>query len=90
MNYSRCINCGALLEGDICEYCGTNYSNPPSPKLQASIDGTFGTLTIDDKTCEVYIGSIEDHVILGPRLYADGHVIDCERIHKHKFVLIER
>ena len=24
---SNCVNCGAVLHGNICEYCGTEYNN---------------------------------------------------------------
>lgn len=29
---TNCVNCGAILHGNVCEYCGTEYGDSESKK----------------------------------------------------------
>ena len=76
---ANCKNCGAALHGNICEYCGTDYT---TGKFNAEfVEGIFGTLTLGDAQYKVYIGKIDNHTVM----YADDKPIIIKRI----FTLIE-
>lgn len=87
---TNCVNCGAVLHGSRCEYCGTVYSDN---SISASFEEEdwIGTLSAGGKTYRVYIGEMEASVVCGPltrrlpngRLHRDNPVI------KRKFTLIE-
>ena len=87
---TNCINCGAVLRGNKCEYCGTEY-------LADGIHASFGekdwqgTLTVGGNTYEVYIGNMECKVIDGPLSgrMMDGRYYRDKPVQKHKFTLIE-
>lgn len=59
---TNCVNCGAVLHGSICEYCGTKYNNN---KITASFNqnGYTGTIRIGDKDINVYISSMENNIL---------------------------
>lgn len=43
---TNCINCGAVLKGDVCEYCGTEYKTTIST-LHAADGTVFEETTIN-------------------------------------------
>ena len=53
----KCVNCGAEVEGNVCEYCGTHYRKG----FVANCDetGHKGILTIGGKNFNVYISRVE-------------------------------
>ena len=86
---TNCINCGAVLHGNVCEYCGTEYNN-------ASIVANFnnsdymGTLRIGKEEIPVYIGDIESFMI-DSEPYTDCNGLLHREMPKmkKKFTLIE-
>lgn len=88
----NCVNCGAPIKGNKCEYCGTEYSE--DGRFVEAAFGTndaYGTLRIGDKFYEVYIGSMKAECIdsfAGRTL--DGRMHRQPILMKHKFTLIER
>ena len=86
---TNCVNCGAVLKGDVCEYCGTSYTDK---KLTVDI-GTnefTGELKVGDKVYNVYLGNVEAVPLIGES-YRDvnGYLHGGKAILKHKFQLIE-
>lgn len=85
---TNCVNCGAVLKGNVCEYCGTRYTDN---KLTVDIENGFtGKLRIADKVYEVYLADVDAKPIIGgPYRDAYGKVHCVQPIFKHKFQLIE-
>lgn len=79
----NCINCGAILHGTKCEYCGTEY-----PGIENK--NCFYTIRIGNKNLQCYIGDIEQNTIIGDA-YRDcnGRLHRGEANYKHKITLIE-
>ena len=85
----KCINCGAILHGNICEYCGTEYSDN-------GISATFnegdymGELKISNETINVYIAQAD---IMHPDIFEYGDKNGMLRRDitppKRKFTLVE-
>lgn len=44
---TNCVNCGAILHGDKCEYCGTEYKN----------NGISASFNTDDYTGTMNLGN---------------------------------
>lgn len=86
---TNCINCGAILRGNKCEYCGTEYDNAAIVANFNSND-YIGTLRIGNEETKVYIGNVESHMIY-TEPYADcnGRLHRERRKMKRKFTLIE-
>jgi len=76
----NCINCGAPLQGNRCEYCGTEYNGTTEVGFNATISSGKGSITIDGDTIEVYVGDMENTI-----LYADERIV----MKKRKITLIE-
>ena len=85
----NCINCGAVLHGSICEYCGTEYKGD---KIYAefSKEDYAGTIKIGDSVMKVYISDVELDFIK-PKLYLDknGTIVDGPVKKVRRFTLIE-
>lgn len=86
---TNCVNCGAVLNGVKCEYCGTDYSNG---KVHADFSqhDCVGKMKLGDKEIDVYIGHMEGNVV-GRNAYRDeiGNLhIEEPRILR-KFTVIE-
>lgn len=82
---TNCPNCGAVLKGTICEYCGTDLTNG----FEANFSKYRGTITIDGKEYNVYMSdSIVSH-INEPYRDMNGALHRGEPVIKHKFTLIE-
>ena len=58
-----CVNCGAPLTGNKCEYCGTEYGDAPF-KADFPHQNYYGEITINGKTFRCYISDIKFHNIL--------------------------
>lgn len=58
---TNCINCGAILHGDKCEYCGTEY-NDRGIHVEFGKNDFMGTMKIGDEEISVYISSMESHL----------------------------
>lgn len=87
---TNCINCGAPLDGDTCQYCGTRYTENGFV-CDMEKDDCTGTIRFDGKTYQVYLGHVEGNMVCGGRTGRDasGRMhIDKPRI-KRKFTLIE-
>lgn len=95
MKLTSCINCGAPLHGDKCEYCGTSYANDgkfSGSAVSNSVDwNANGIFEIDGVQYACYLSDVEVHDIgcqyVGRSL--DGTFYRGKPIYKHKFVLEE-
>lgn len=87
----KCVNCGAEVVGSVCEYCGSHYEGN---RITATFDSdkSFGTLTIDGNTYEVYISEIQyEHLFpIGFPRDVNGRLTPIRVKQKRKFTLIER
>lgn len=86
---TNCINCGAVLHGNICEYCGTEYNNGVIVANFQNSDYT-GVLKIGNEEIPVYIANMKSHMI------EFGTWCDCNGVlhreipkMKREFTLIE-
>lgn len=87
---TNCINCGASLNGNRCEYCGTEYGHGCFV-CDMSNENYTGTVRFDGKDYQVYLGHVEGHVICGGKTGRDitGKMhIEKPQI-KRTFTLIE-
>lgn len=86
---TNCINCGAILRGNVCEYCGTEYNNAA---IVANFNDSdcMGTLRIGNEEIQVYIGNMESHMI-DSESYMDrnGYLHRGKPKMKRNFTLIE-
>ena len=86
---TKCINCGANIHGNICEYCGTEYND----------NGIYATFNEDEYTGELKIGNeiikvyISQTIIGQPDIsaYRDakGKLHSVITPGKRKFIMIE-
>lgn len=84
-----CVNCGAPLHSNKCEYCGTEYGNAPI-KGSFAPDSYYGEITINGETFRCYIGNIEFNSIdVGSIRDINGNMTGSKVITKRKFTLIE-
>lgn len=86
----KCVNCGAEVVGSVCEYCGSHYDGN---KITASFDSnqSYGTLTIDGNTFEVYVADIHFYpisTVSGRDI--NGRLVRPKTAIKRRFTLIER
>ena len=87
---NNCINCGAILHGNKCEYCGTEYSgNAISAKF--SENDYVGTFQIGNKVFKGYIGCMEINPVALWNCYrdADGKIHAENIVTKRRFTVIE-
>lgn len=86
----NCINCGAVLHGNRCEYCGTEYSENGITAKFSEKDYT-GTIQIGNTIFQGYIGDMEISTIAigcsGRGI--DGKLKPGKMIEKRKFTVIE-
>ena len=86
---TNCVNCGAPLHGNKCDYCGTEYN---SDGVYAAFERgeATGTLSIGGVEYHVYLGSMEAHTVCSGA-YRDwsGQLHIDRPAMKHKFSLIE-
>ncbi len=85
----KCINCGANLHGNICEYCGTEY-NDNGISATFNEDEYTGELKIGNEIIKVYISQT---IIRSPDIsaYRDakGKLHSVITPGKRKFIMIE-
>ena len=87
---TNCVNCGAVLTGKKCEYCGTEYREENLIVAKFSKNGMVGKLKINDDEYDVYIGGIEHNAIaLSSGRDCNGKLHVGETCVKRKFTLIE-
>lgn len=55
---ANCINCGAIIHGDKCEYCGTEYKHDGITANFNKNDLT-GTMKINGEEIKVYISHVD-------------------------------
>lgn len=85
----NCVNCGAPLNSNKCQYCGTEHDGN-IVKAKFLEKGTCGELNICGNTYQVYLGEVETQSILADCYRdVDGNLHRSEPIRKHKFTLIE-
>lgn len=58
---TNCVNCGAILHGSKCEYCGTEYNNGVIAVNFQNSDHT-GVLKIGNEEITVYIANIKSRM----------------------------
>lgn len=87
---NNCINCGAPLGGDTCQYCGTRYTENGFVCDMQKGDCT-GTIKFCSKTYQVYLGRAEGNLVCGGNTGRDitGRMRLDNPIIKRKFTLIE-
>lgn len=54
---TNCVNCGAPLHGNKCQYCGTEYAGQ-AVTAEFNLDDYTGTLSIGGKEYRVYIAEM--------------------------------
>ena len=88
MTTQVCINCGALLTGNKCEYCGTEYGGQG---FTGDITAYSGEITVNGQTFRCYIGKIETMPIYSQSSgrTADGTLVANPVAMKRKLTLIE-
>lgn len=59
---TNCVNCGAILHGNVCEYCGTECNDNGISASFHENDYT-GTMKLGDEEIKVYIGHMESNII---------------------------
>lgn len=86
----NCINCGAILHGNKCEYCGTEYTGNGVTARFNENDYT-GTIQIGDMVFRGYIGNVEINTIATGSSGRDmnGKLQPGKMIKKRKFTVIE-
>lgn len=87
--FTNCVNCGAVLHGHKCEYCGTEYLDR---KIVADMSdaGMYGQLKIGGNTYEVYLSKMEGEPICsGPYRDEKGKLHVENMTTKHKFTFVE-
>ncbi len=87
----KCVNCGADVVNNVCEYCGTHYNNGGSFSVEFSGPDSKGTLRIGDKEYKVYIDEVKGEMACGSTLGRDiaGRIIMIPNRMMHTFVLKE-
>lgn len=86
----NCINCGAPLHGDKCEYCETEYSN--GVVIRKSQKRDFSVLRMGDEEIPVYIKSEDILGIIDFEPYMDCNGFlhrSCSKV-KRIFTAIEK
>lgn len=86
---TNCVNCGAVLRGNKCEYCGTEYDEN-GIFANFGKDDYIGTIKLGNEEVNVYVGSMESNVVnLISCTTLDGRTYIDKPIMKRKFTLIE-
>ena len=86
---TNCVNCGAILHGNKCEYCGTEYVGNKIG-LNFNENELHGVLTIQDKQYDVYLASMDATPIFNDAIRGiDGKLHLEKSTLKHTFKLVE-
>ena len=85
----KCVNCGAEVIGDKCEYCGTHYNGH---RITATFgcDDHFGMLQIGGSQYKVYISRVDiESVAEQPGRDINGRLMPPKVTRKRIFTLVE-
>lgn len=86
---TNCVNCGAILCGNKCEYCGTEYKDN-GIYANFNADDYMGTMNLGSEKINVYISSMESNLIgEGSYLDSEGNLHRDKPKMKRKFTVIE-
>lgn len=58
---TNCVNCGAIIRGNKCEYCGTEY-NKNGISMHFNADDYMGTMKLGSEEIKVYINSMQGNI----------------------------
>lgn len=92
MKAKTCINCGAPLHSNICDYCGTEYeldNNGNHTQKGKQINEFIYELDIQGETHTFYVGEVQAHKILDYAAEKNGKVVPIDLGTKRKLTLIE-
>lgn len=89
----NCINCGAVLTSNKCEYCGTVYETDSENNINLGTDSVNGftvTLTISGEKHKFYVSDVDVRYV-GGNIYYDENGNLCRKVPvaKRKLTLIE-
>lgn len=89
----NCINCGAILTSNKCEYCGTVYETDSENNINLGTDSVNGltvTLTISGEKHKFYVSEVDLRYV-GGEIYRDecGNLCREASVAKRKLTLIE-
>lgn len=88
-NITNCVNCGAVLHGNKCEYCGTEY-NDNGIFANFGANDYMGTMKLGNEEINVYICSMESHIISDDLcMDSQGKFYRNKPMIKRKFTVIE-
>lgn len=86
---TNCINCGAILHGDKCEYCGTEY-NQRGIEATFNTDDFMGVMNVNGEDINVYIAKMEARFIGGDSgRNANGKLFQNNPRSKRIFTVVE-
>lgn len=86
----KCINCGAELNGNKCEYCGSEYNADGNVVAEFGYGSYKGILKIDNHEYDVYIGRIDyDNVTMGYYRDEEGRMVKEPMSVRRIFTLIQ-
>ena len=92
MKAKTCINCGAPLHSNICDYCGTEYEiddNCNHTQKGKRINDFIYELDIQGKPYRFYVGEVEVNKLTDVGRDKNGNVIPIHLGAKRKLTLIE-
>lgn len=92
MKAKTCINCGAPLHSNVCDYCGTEYEldgNCNHTQKGKQINEFIYELDIQGKTHRFYVGKVEVNVPTDVGRDKNGLVVPINLGTKRKLTLIE-
>lgn len=85
---TNCVNCGAILHGSKCEYCGTEYNNNGFQVNFAEND-YIGVAKLGNQEFNVYIDSMEFRQDSDSWRDVNGFLHRNVQNPKRKFTLVE-
>lgn len=92
MKAKSCINCGAPLHSNICDYCGTEYeidNNCNHTQKGKQINEFIYELDINGKPQQFYLGDVEVEKCIDVYVDASGNLHRNMLGAKRKLTLIE-
>ena len=90
---TNCINCGAVLTSNKCEYCGTIYKTDDKNNVNLqgnAINDYTVELVIDGQVCTFYVSEIDVfHDVLDTYRDVQGNIYRQQPRKRRKLTLIE-